>query len=199
MNGKTDEAQRTEQQKNILKWLMSLFQKDGKPGKWSLWIGALGAVVLLLGGLFTDGKDAETEKISSSISGVSAAEEYEQALEVRLEQLLSHVEGVGEVSVMVTLESTERVVYAQTVQKSSDMTQTQQNGGSERSSYTAEYVLIENDGGDEQALTETTLQPTIKGVAVVCTGAQELYVVSRITELVSTVLGIPSNRICVTN
>lgn len=199
MNGKTDEAQRTEQQKNILKWLMSLFQKDGKPGKWSLWIGALGAVVLLLGGLFTDGKDAETEKISSSISGVSAAEEYEQALEVRLEQLLSHVEGVGEVSVMVTLESTERAVYAQTVQKSSDMTQTQQNGGSERSSYTAEYVLIENDGGDEQALTETTLQPTIKGVAVVCTGAQELYVVSRITELVSTVLGVPSNRICVTN
>lgn len=199
MNGKTDEAQRTEQQKNILKWLMSLFQKDGKQGKWSLWIGALGAVVLLLGGLFTDGKDAETGKISSAVSGVSAAEEYEKALEVRLEELLSHVEGVGEVSVMVTLESTEQTVYAQTVQKSSDMTQTQQNGGSERSSYTAEYVLIENDGGDEQALTETTLQPTIKGVAVVCTGAQELYVVSRITELVSTVLGVPSNRICVTN
>lgn len=198
MNGKPDEMQQAERQKNILKWLISLFRKDGKQGKGSLWIGVLGAAVLLIGGLFTDGETAEAKGASVMTNSVLSAEAYEQALEVRLEELLSRVEGAGEVSVMVTLESTEQAVYAQTVQKSSDTTQTQQNGGSERSSYTADYVLIETGGG-EQALTETTLQPTVKGVAVVCTGAQELHVVGRITELISTVLGIPSNRICVTN
>ena len=197
MSGKTDEERRIPEEKHLLQGLVRLFHKDGKQGKWTLWAGVLGAAVLLVCGFFTGEKEPAAVNAAQT-SSVFAAEAYERALEQRLELLLSHVEGAGEVAVMVTLENGTQAVYAQAVQQSSDVAATRQDGGSERTSYTAEYVLVETGSGEE-ALTETTLQPTVKGVAVICTGARELHVVSRITELVSTVLGIPSNRICVTN
>ena len=197
MSGKADENRQAAGEKGVLQMLLRLLPKDGKQGKWTLWAGAVGAAVLLGCGLFTGGEEAAVPDVPQS-SAVSAAEAYEQLLEQRLEQLLSCVEGAGEVAVMVTLENGTQAVYAQAIQQSSDIAAAQNDGSSEHTSYTAEYVLVETGSGEE-ALTETTLQPTVKGVAVVCTGARELHVVSRITELVSTVLGIPSNRICVTN
>ena len=98
---------------------------------------------------------------------------------------------------MVTLESTAQTVYAQAYAETDDSTSGQQSGESRRFSRSTDYVLI-GDGGSRQALEETTLQPTVKGVAVVCTGAESARVASRMTQLVSTVLGIPSSRICVT-
>ncbi|MBQ8610667.1 MAG: stage III sporulation protein AG [Oscillospiraceae bacterium] len=181
---------------SVLGKLFNGLQSGGKKGnKWILWIGILGAGILLaLGFVGESGDEVTTAAVGRT---EFTAQQYEQALEQRLMQLLSQVEGAGTVSVMVTLESTEQTVYAQAWQESSDTTQTQQQNISQRSSYAAEYVLMDT-GGDEAPLTETTLQPTVKGVAVVCTGAQDVGVVSRITGLISTVLGIPSNRICVT-
>ncbi len=197
MNGKTDESGRGFFGR-MLNHVLGLLQPEKMRGqKWPLWVGVLGAAVLLVLGAWDD-VQAEAPMLEVQQNTVFAAEIYEKTLEDRLTALLLQVEGAGEVTVMVTLESGMQAVYAQTVQQSTDTSKTQQEEMSERSSYSAEYVLVES-GGDKQALTETTLQPTVKGVAVVCTGAEDVHVVSRITELVSTVLGIPSNRICVTN
>lgn len=197
MNGKKAEAPQAPVEKHILQRLLRLFCRDGNRGKWTLWAGVLGAAVLMGCGFFTGGEKTDAAAVQQP-SAAFTAEAYERELEQRLVQLLSCVEGAGEVTVMVTLESGVQAVYAQAVQQSSDIAAIQPDGGSERTSYTAEYILVDTGSGEE-ALTETTLQPTVKGVAVVCTGARELHVVSRITELVSTVLGISSNRICVTN
>ncbi len=197
MNGKTDESGHGFFG-GLLTRALGLLQPEKMRGqKWPLWIGVLGAAVLLALGIWDD-TQADAPAAEAQQNVVFAAEVYEKTLEDRLTALLLQVEGAGEVTVMVTLESGMQAVYAQTIQQSTDTSKTQQEETSERSSYSAEYVLVES-GGDKQALTETTLQPTVKGVAVVCTGAQDVHVVSRITELVSTVLGIPSNRICVTN
>ncbi len=173
-----------------------LTANGGAKNSWILWAGVLGAgVLLLLGFLEGDTKEpAEPQEVSAA---QYTAQAYESILEERLTTLLSQVEGAGTVAVMVTLESTEQAVYAQAKQQSSDTAQVQPDGLTERSSLTTDYVLIESNG-DEQALMETLVQPTVKGVAVVCTGAGDVAVVSRITQLVATVLGIPSNRICVT-
>ncbi len=164
------------------------------PGqKWVMWVGVLGAALLLLFS-FADA-DSAAEKAAPEQTELPV-EQIEQALEARLTQLLAQVEGAGQVTVMVTLENTAQTVYAQAVQQTSDISTTGQ-GSSTRSDYATDYVLI-GDGSGKQALTETTLQPTVKGVAVVCSGAEDVRVVSRITQLVSTVLGVASNRICVT-
>lgn len=53
-------------------------------------------------------------------------------------------------------------------------------------------------GSGRQALVETAREPEIKGVAIVCEGGDDVAVIKRITDVVSVVLGIPTNRICVT-
>ena len=65
------------------------------------------------------------------------------------------------------------------------------------SSFQNEHILFDSGVG-KQALVEEQLVPDIKGVAVVCSGGDDIAVIERITELVSVVLDLPSNRICVT-
>ena len=55
------------------------------------------------------------------------------------------------------------------------------------------HVLLE----DGTALAETIYQPQVRGVAVLCEGGDDVGVAARITELVSALLDLPSNRICV--
>lgn len=164
--------------------------------RWILLAGALGVALLLALGFWEEQTPATTQPPALQAQDLDVRA-YEQGLEERLQGLLAQVEGAGQVTVMVMLENTAQTVYAQAYAQTSDAPATWPEGGSQRTSTSNSYVLVE-EGGSRQALAETTLQPTVKGVAVVCTGADDVGVVSRITELVSTVLGIPSNRICVT-
>lgn len=166
--------------------------------KWVLAAGVGGVVLLALLGAFGAGGDSPRQEQPDTATVAMQPSVYEQQLEERLERLISQVEGAGEVTVMVVLEGGEQAVYAQARQESTDTVTDALNGGSIRSSYTSDYVLID-DGGGSYALTETTLLPAVKGVAVVCTGAGDTRVVNRIVMLISTVLGITTNRICVTN
>ena len=56
--------------------------------------------------------------------------------------------------------------------------------------------MLGGSAGNE-ALIEKTLQPAVQGVVVVCQGAEDVKVVSNITNAVSVVLDIPTNRVCV--
>lgn len=181
-------------------------QARGRPGlqlekllrqRWVLWAGVLGASALLLLSFWEPASDKNTTAEATAGQLALDAQGYEQMLEERLRQLLGQVEGAGEVTVMVTLENTAQTVYAQAYAETGDETQAADGASSQRTSYSTDYVLVEA-AGSRQALAETTVQPTVKGVAVVCSGANDARVVSRITQLVSTVLGIPTNRICVT-
>ena len=101
-------------------------------------------------------------------------------LEARLAELIAQVEGAGQTTVMVTLESTEERIYA-----------TDTRTGQDQSQQT--HVLLE----DGTALEETTCLPAVRGVAVVCDGGGNVEVEVRITALVSALLDLPANRICV--
>ncbi|MBC5579932.1 stage III sporulation protein AG [Anaerofilum sp. BX8] len=123
---------------------------------------------------------------------------YVQKLEERLLDTVKVVQGVGKVKVMLTLEGGAETVYAFT--EKSSKTQTVSDSGansSQQSSYENEFVLVDAGSG-RQALVETAREPEIKGVAIVCEGGDDVAVVKRITDVVSVVLGIPTNRICVT-
>ena len=174
----------------VWKKLLPLLKEKG-----ILWVGLVGAAVLLLTGLWEPEK--KTQQTGSAVAPTVNAGEYETALEERLRQLLTGVEGVGELTVMVTVAGTEETVYAQSYHDDTDRSETAASGVSTRTSTANGYVLLNGDGG-QQALTETVLCPEVRGVAVVCDGGADAGVRRRIVELVSTVLGIPSNRICVT-
>ena len=130
-------------------------------------VGILAMLLILLSELFPQ---------NTAQSGT----EYQAQLENRLEHLISQMSGAGKTTVMVTLETGEEAIYALDTQ-SGEM-QSQQT-----------HVLLE----DGSALTETVCLPQVCGVAVLCEGGGDIRVAARITELVSALLDLPSNRICV--
>ena len=98
-------------------------------------------------------------------------------------------------------QSTQQAVSAATgVHEQSD-TQTTQDGSDgvtdRKESYKSEHIIVDAADG-KQPLVETHIEPEVKGVAVVCEGGDDITVIKRITDLVSVVLGLSTNRICVT-
>ena len=139
-------------------------------------VGLLAMLLILLSELFPQPSAAgSTQKAKSTQSST----EYQAQLE-RLERLISHMSGAGKTTVMVTLGTGEEVIYALDTQ-SGDL-QSQQT-----------HVLLE----DGSALTETVCVPQVCGVAVLCEGGGDVRIAARITELVSALLDLPSNHICV--
>lgn len=55
------------------------------------------------------------------------------------------------------------------------------------------HVLLQ----DGSALAETTYLPQVCGIAVLCEGGGDVRVAARITELLHSLLDLPTNRICV--
>ena len=109
----------------------------------------------------------------------SLVRKYYAALE-QLEELISQLQGAGHTTVMVTLSTGEETVYAVDTQ-TGDMQQQET------------HVLLQ----DGSALAETTYLPQVCGVAVLCEGGGDVRVAARITELLHSLLDLPTNRICV--
>ncbi|MEG2036556.1 MAG: hypothetical protein RRZ93_01060, partial [Ruthenibacterium sp.] len=106
-------------------------------------------------------------------------------------------QGAGKATVMITLDTSGETVYARN-EKSNTETQSGEAGVQNRkSSFESDYPIIDT-GSSDAPIVEAQLLPEIKGVAVVCEGGDDITVISRVTELVSVVLGLSTNRICVT-
>ena len=127
------------------------------------------------------------------------ASSMEQELELRLTEIVSHIDGAGRTKVMVTMDSTSEYVYAKDTSVRTDTSSSQENGRvSESSGSSAEtsHIIIDGKSGDEP-LVEKQIEPKVRGVIVLCEGADNPVVENRVTEAVKTALGISSSRICV--
>ena len=162
---------------------------------WNFFIilGMAGVLLIAAGELFP-----KSEKVKSD-NAVTSSADYCKSLEDSLTQLLSSVKGAGKVKVMITLEAGEEMVYVQQ-EKTTDDVQTVQSDNAlqenTKSTYENQFVMV-TDGSNKSALIEKTIQPTIQGVVVVCEGADDISVVSDITNAVAVALSVKSNRICV--
>ena len=140
-------------------------------------VGVLAMLLLLLSELLPSGN---TQKAAVSTAQTVAVSQYQTQLEQQLEGLISQLQGAGRTTVMVTLTTGEETVYAVDTQ-TGDMQQQET------------HVLLQ----DGSALAETTYLPQVCGVAVLCEGGGDVRVAARITELLHSLLDLPTNRICV--
>ena len=147
------------------------------PDRWKNLIiigGLIGIALIFLSSYFPSGSggSGSAEETLDKIS----AQEYTSQLEENLIQIISHIDGAGEAKVMITLETGVETKYA-----------TQEKSSTESS-------------GDKTSgtLAVTEVQPTVKGVVVVCPGGEEPVVQQRIISAVTTALDISSKRVFVT-
>ncbi len=121
------------------------------------------------------------------------AEETERNLEKRLEALLAEINGVTSPKVMLTLDTTEQHVYATDSKTGSSSDEAKSSDDSE------ETVVLIGSGSSEAALEENTVMPKVRGVAVVCGGAENPIIREKVVNTVAGVLDIGTGRIYVTN
>ena len=160
--------------------------------------GLLGIALIFLSGYLTSGGKSEPQAASSGPA--HTAEEYETRLETELRELIMKIQGVGNASVMVTLEQTKQAVYAQEGKTSGQTTEDKSEGSTRKetdSSNETAYLLVRDADGSERALSVTEIQPLIKGVVVVCDGANDPKVQQNVINAVTTALDITSVRVCV--
>lgn len=168
--------------------------KDGKGVKLACVLGAVGVLCICLSEWLPK-KEQQTE-----ITKGTTAETYCERVEERLVGLLGGMEGVGKCEVYVTLESGVEYVYATQQKENADYAKDSgQNGEkvSEREDTEQNVILIDGENG-ETGLLLTEIQPTVKGVVVVCEGGDKERVVERVTAAVTTALNISARRVCVT-
>lgn len=127
---------------------------------------------------------------------------YEQDLETRLLEMVEKIEGVGKAKIMVTLENSVEYIFAQEKREKTDKINDYQEKvplkTQERNDAEKKLILVDGPNGRRQALVRTQVQPKVKGVVVVCQGGENFLVAQRVTSLLTTVLGISSNRVYVT-
>ena len=106
---------------------------------------------------------------------------YSKELEGRIEALILEKESIENEKVLISLENKGETVYAQNEKGES-----------------FEYVIY-NDSDGEKGLKLEEINPKVRGVAVVCTNGDNIKVKEKIVSILSSVLGLPTNRITVTN
>lgn len=157
-------------------------------------IGIIGIALIFLSTIIPskDTSNITEEQISAN---TISSEEYTERLEIKLTELVEGMHGVGTAKVMVTLENGIEYVYANDQKKTND-TADNSTGTTDKGTLEEEIIIINGDNG-EQAIVVTEIQPTVKGVVIVCDGGDNAAVKNDLINAVSTALNIGSNRISV--
>ena len=145
---------------------------------------ALGIVLLLLPG----GNEKKQEG-----GAPDAAEDFDRtALQEEMEEILSSLDGVGRLSLMLTVDGGSAYELAR------DEAQTQKNGGENTGERTQknETVVLGSGASAEVVVTRSRF-PAFIGALVVCEGGDRAEVRLRVTQAVAALTGLSSERITV--
>ncbi|RAP76487.1 stage III sporulation protein AG [Paenibacillus montanisoli] len=205
----------------MAKWLEGLESSVGKGQggprrvktlRWLLIIGSIGVALMLMNSFLSYQRVPAADQAASGAAppdetvlgkaavAPSSFEEIEQPLEARLKDILELIVGVGQVDVLVTVDSTEEVTVHVDEKESQQITnETDKNGGKRSiTSITKEgKVVLYNTEGDTAPIIVKKIQPKIRGVLVVAKGAENGTVRTLLIDAVEKGLNVPINRISV--
>lgn len=207
----------------MAKWLQWLEQKvGGGPGgpkrvgtfRWLLLLGLLGVALMILNSFLNiktveqpqeDPGGAPEPQAQQAFVGKAGNErsgfrDYEDAYGGAIKDILQKVVGIGDVEVLVTIESTEETIVHSNTKETQQITNEKDQNGSTRHiteiSRSGEVVLYEASGGQTPIVLKK-IKPRIRGVVVVAKGAENLTVKQMIAEAVGRGLDVPAHRISV--
>lgn len=206
----------------MAKWLQWLEQRvGGGPGgakrihtfRYLLLLGLIGVAFMILNSFLSVKTVQQPEQQGGSTEppteqafagktqgDKSAFRDYEDAYGMAIKEILQKVVGVGEVEVLVTIESTEETIIHSNSKDTQHITNEKDQNGSTRHiteiSRSGEVVLYEASGGQTPIVLKK-IKPRIRGVVVVAKGAENLTVKQMIAEAVGRGLDVPAHRISV--
>lgn len=177
-------------------------------------------IIFLIGVLFlvitvpTGGEKTKKNEAESQLENVSGKEvlteqEYVTYMEGQLEDLLSQMEGAGEVKVMITLKESSEKVIEKDIETTSEQISEKDSQGGERTTTNeslGETTIYSGDnesasiGSTQEAAGQNPyvskeLTPRVEGVVVVASGGDNAVVIKNITEAVQALFSIDTHKI----
>ena len=135
---------------------------------------------------------------SNDVTQVSS-EVKEDDIEARLSNILSNIQGVGNVKVLLTYSETSTYVpiYNENT-KGSNTTETDSSGGSRTISETdsqKEVIFKEDGSGNKEPITKSIISPKIEGAIITAQGADDANVKASIIQAVEAATGLATHKI----
>jgi stage III sporulation protein AG len=204
------------------KWFQWMEHKlGGGPGgtkrtntvMWLVLIALLGAALMILNSFITvqnvdpmSSARASPEPSSKetflggTVKEKSSFHEYETTYQTGLKEILQKIVGVGDVEVLVSIESTEEITVDKNYKDTQQMTTERDDKGATRNisevTRSGEVVIYQVSGG-QQPLVLKVIKPKIRGVIIVAKGAENVTVKGMILEAVQRGLDVASHRISI--
>lgn len=185
-----------------IKWNRIFEKIQNKSGKEKITIVVLTGILLLVISLPTGSKSGQTEtneNTQTRQTGLSeSAKSYETVLEEKLEKALKKVEGVGEVSVVITLKNTSEKIIAADSDYSESVIQESDSAGGVRSttqqSGSTSNIYYDTQEGSEPYVTKENM-PEVEGIVIVAKGGGDGNVCADITAAAEALFGVPAHKI----
>ncbi len=153
-------------------------------------IGLSGILLIFLSSFIPSGKKAERTQEAMS------AEEYRQAVEENVTDIVTGITGDKKPTVVITLESGVRYSYAD-LKESDTSASTNKESEENRKATKQSYITVRTSDGGEKPLVVTEIMPEIRGVAIVCALGDSPTVAEKIQNAVTAALNITSQRVYV--
>ena len=119
-------------------------------------------------------------------------------IDAELEEILSKIEGVGEVNVMITYSQTSQTVPLYNEDRTTkDTEETDKSGGTRKitESDSKKDIIFKESDGEKQPITQSIISPKIEGAIIAAKGAANVDVKTKIVQAVEAVTGLATHKI----
>lgn len=187
----------------LLKKLFKFDKEEKAKGTFSWFILlSIGLMLFFFSSGIINTKEKPQENNNSLITQKSIEQEqksYESTMEKRLKDILSKVNGAGNVEVMLTISYGKEIVIADDTIKDENISQEKDSTGGTRDSksYNEEkkVVMYTPKSGNTEPVVLKEIEPKIEGIIIVSEGGDDIIVQSNLRKAAEALFNIPAHKI----
>lgn len=119
-------------------------------------------------------------------------------IESNLENILSKIQGVGNVKVLVTYSQSSEVVAMYNESNKNSTIEEKDSGGGIRTTEqidTTKDIIYKEENGEKIPITQKVINPKVEGAIITATGANNATIKNNIIQAVEAVTGLPTHKI----
>ena len=142
--------------------------------------------------------DTSKQLANTNTSSIEVSSNTANELEIKLEEILSKIQGVGEVKVFINYsESSEMIPMYNESTQTSNTEETDTSGGTRKIEETdsQKEIIYEESDGEKTVITQKVVEPQIEGAIITAKGAGSAEVKTSIIQAVEAVTGLATHKI----
>src|SRR5699024_858068 len=166
----------------------------------------IGILLMVVSSFFSNNKEQkeietvlQTSEKKETLSN-QTMREFEKQYEKELQLALEEIMGVEDVTVIITVEATEKKVFEKNTNLKNQVTNEEDSNGKSKQVEDQshdEQIVLTREGDKEVPIVKEIRKPEISGVLVVAKGVENIQVKKWMIEAVTRVLNVPNYKVAV--